>query len=117
MEKLLEFLNEYKDLLVSVIVFILGVVTLCVKRKPASVDEVLSILHEVGSSVPCYVSAVEEPGNGNVKKEKVISMCFSQVSKKLHRPLSDQEKVEMGNYFGLLIESVLETPQKKGVNQ
>lgn len=117
MEKFLEILTEYKAEIASVVLFILGVITLIVKRRPKSVDEVLSILYGVGSQVSAFVSAVEVPGEGSWKKEQVISMCLLEVRKRLKRPLSQQEMTDFSEYFGSLVESVLEAPQKKGVNQ
>lgn len=117
MEKFLEILVNYKAEIVSAAVFILGVITLCIKRRPKSVDEVLEIVHGVGCLVPYYVSAVEVPGDGDAKKTQVISMCISAVKKKLKRPLSNQEIVEFSDYFGQQVEAVLETPQKKGVSK
>lgn len=108
-----EYLKVHPELIASFILFVLAIITLIVKRKPKSLDEFVSILSDVCSSVSSKMVSVEVPGHGIEKKEKVISLCLAEMSTRLHRVLTDKESAIVRLNVSDQIESVMDAPHRK----
>lgn len=114
----MEFVNYLKDhpeLIASAILFVLALITLIIKRRPKSLDEFVSILSDVVTGVADYMNQVEVPGNGIIKREKVISLCTEEMSKRLKRPLTVQEEAVVRLNVSDQIEKVMDAPHRKEI--
>lgn len=116
MENFVNFLIEYKEILVSALGVLLTLIFVIIKRRPKSIDEFLSVLYEVAAILPDLINKVESPGLGEEKKIAVMSTARKLVQKKIGRPLSNDEISHCEVFIGSMIESILSTPQKKGVS-
>lgn len=100
-----EIISIASACLFAVITIVANVITLCKKNKKAKVLEILS-------NIPNYVSQAEQifgPGNGQAKLQWVLTKVQID-SVKANVDISEEEATSQ-------IESVLQTPQKKEVEQ
>ena len=116
MTELFNFLKEYGVYILTFACFVIELVFIFIKRKPKTVDDFLYCLNEIRTLVPLYVSDVEVPGNGDIKKSTVIQVLTSLFEKKLGRKITDRECVILTEFLDKDIEAVLTAPTKKGVN-
>lgn len=115
---MLEFLKEYKEVLVSGLAVILTIICMIIKRKPKTIDEFAKILDDVCLGVPAVVSKQEEvygSGHGLSKKKDSYEVLYNRFVSRLGRKLSEDEEFIVFNRINKQIEDVLEAPQKKGV--
>lgn len=117
MENFVNFLIEYKELLVSVLCVILTFVGILVKRKPKTLDEFIACVDDVLTGVPSYVWFVERPGDGSAKKSEVIDLAAADLKKKLGRDLTSMESKYFLDHIDEVIEMTLKAPQKKEVSK
>lgn len=113
MDSFVNFLNENKVLLISIVTLILSVILIFIKKRPKTIDEFISIIDEIIGLLPGFINKVEIPNNGLMKKKEVLSMCFNLVKKKLGRELSNSELDYAYKKFDDSIEAILSTPQKR----
>lgn len=114
MDSFIQFLSEYKSVLVGGFTLVLTIVLLFIKKRPKTIDDFLLIIDEVCAfSLPSFISKVEVPGNGLSKKKEVRDLALSKVSRLLGRSLSDSEKTLALKTIDESIEAILSTPQKK----
>jgi hypothetical protein len=116
MEEFKEFLINYWQFLASGVLFIIATVIGIVrmKKKGMTFQEILSgILME---QIPLWISMSETTGgSGEQKKVAVLNKALNYCSSKLGRQLSETESQMIISYVSEKIETVLATPQKKGV--
>lgn len=110
----LEFCREYWFQILTFLGFICEIVFIFIKRKPKTVDDFLLAMNEVRSLLPELISSVEEPGKGAVKKNKVMAKSTKVLENKLGRKLSSRELQTFSKVVSADIETILETPTKKG---
>lgn len=115
MNNFINFLQEYKSLIVSFATFILTLILIFIKRRPKTLDDFVSSLDEVLVTVPSIINSVECPGNGLAKKKEVLSISIHLLQKKLGRDISKSELDYAYRKIDSSIELILSTPQKKGV--
>lgn len=108
-----EYLKEHPELIASVICVVLSTILLFIKRRPKSLDEFTAILSDVCTLVAAKVKNVEVPGHGIEKREKVISSCIQDMSKRLKRKLSPHEEAVIRLEVSEQIEDVLDAPHRK----
>ena len=112
---MIDFLKEYKEVLVSGLVVILTLICMLIKRKPKTIEEFALILNSVLNELPSLINKVEIPGNGLAKKKEVRSLAISLCEAKLGRHLSPLEEDIAFVNIDKQVEDILTTPQKKGV--
>lgn len=108
-----DYLLEHPELIASSILFVLTLILMFIKRRPKSLDEFVMLLDDVCKSIPEWTSAVESPGNGVQKREKVISLGLSAMANAMKRPLTDRECAVCRITFSDQIEKVLDAPHRK----
>lgn len=113
MQDFLNFLNAYKEVIISIFACLLTIICIFAKRRPKTLDDFLMIVDEALLQVPTFINKVECPGNGADKKSLVVGSVSSLVSRKLGRKLSDSERDYLLIQASDTIESVLSTPTKK----
>lgn len=114
MNNFIQFLSDYKCLLVSGLTLILTIILLFIKKRPKTIDDFLWLVDYVCAYVlPSAISKAEFPGNGLAKKKEVMDVALSVITKKLGRTLSDSEKSLALKFIDESIEAILSTPQKK----
>lgn len=113
MSAFIEFLKEYKEVLVSGFCLISTIVLILIKRRPKTIDDFLMIVDEVCLSLPTLINKVECVGNGLAKKKEVRSSALGVISKQLGRSLSESEISFALKTIDSSIEDILSTPQKK----
>lgn len=107
--------KEYGVYMFLGLIFVIELLILIIKRKPKTLDEFLTILHEVAANrLPVLINQVEKPGLGSEKKEFVRVGAYRLVKKHLGRDLSPKEIEVFNSYICDAIEMILSTPQKKG---
>lgn len=114
MTEFIEFCREYGVYILTLLCFIIEIIFLVVKRRPKSIEAFKLAVQEALALVPELVISRERPGEGDLKKEEVISHSIYLVSRSLGRKLSDYESVIVRNSVSDKIETVLATPTKKG---
>lgn len=116
MEELKEFFIKYWQLILSAILFVIGFVVgiIRMKKKGMTFQEIMSgILME---QMPLWVSMAETAGGtGDQKKVFVLNKALNFCASKFGRQLSQEESDLIIAYASEKIESILATPQKKGV--
>lgn len=116
MEEFKEFLIKNWQLLASAVLFIIATVIgiIRMKKKGMTFQEIMSgILME---QMPLWVSMAETAGGtGDQKKVFVLNKALNYCASKLGRQLSQDESDMIIAYASEKIESILATPQKKGV--
>ena len=114
--ELKKFLIQNWQLIASAILFIVATVIgiIRMKKKGMTFQEILSgILME---QIPLFVSMAEtKGGTGEEKRVWVLNKALNYASSKIGRPLTQTESDMIISYVTEKIESVLATPQKKGV--
>ena len=113
MKNFLDFLIQYKEVIVSSLCFVLTFLAIVLKRRPKTLDEFISLLNETLLVLPDFISKVERPSHGADKKYQVKQMALSHFEKSLNRVLSDSEKEMFLKAVDIRIEEILKTPQKK----
>ena len=114
MNSFLQFLSDYKSLLVSGATLILTILLLFIKKRPKTIDDFLWLVDNVCAYVlPSAISKAEIPGNGLAKKKEVRDVALTVITKKLGRVLTDSEKSLALKSIDESIEAILSTPQKK----
>ena len=106
MDLLKYILQNYWKEIICLFVLILSVILQAFKKKPIN-----SIITDIFYIVPKFIKAVEEPGNGPEKKQKVMSLVVEYLQN-----LYPKLKIDVGtlNSISMIIEKYLETPCKKG---
>lgn len=113
---MVEFLQAYWFYLYAFIVVLFDILILVIKRRPKTLDDFTLILNESFSSyLPALISKFEEPGKGEIKKIHVIDCMRSIIAHRLGRKLSPKEEKIFEKFVSESIESILSTPQKKGI--
>ena len=113
MEKFLEFMNTYKEVILTCVAIIITLVGVLIKRKPKTIDDFKLAVSEVLALVPDLIIKVERPNCGMEKKLEVINACVDGVKKSLGRELSNSEILYLKDEVSKQIEEVLSTPKKK----
>ena len=113
---MLEFIKEYKEVLVSGLAVILTIVCMIIKRKPKTLDDFHFIVCEALNYVSEFCALVERPGNGSSKKREVILAVRALVVKALGRSLSPSEVSYVDKETDKQVELVLRAPTKKEVS-
>lgn len=113
MSKFFDFLNTYKEVLLTCLAIFISFIGVLVKKKPKTVDDFKLALSEVLSLVPSLVIKVERPSCGEEKKNEVLKACVKAVSTRLGRSLCDSEKSFIIDEVSKSIEECLSTPTKK----
>ena len=113
MTEFIEFCREYGVYVLTFVCFVVELILIIIKRKPQTVDDFLLALNEVRTKLPELISKVECPGNGEIKKNKVLDIAEHALTKSIGRGLSDKEFASVRKIFGDDIETILSTPQKK----
>lgn len=117
MEKFVDFLIAYKEILVSALCVLLTIISIIVKRRPKTLDEFYDCMRRVLSYIPSLIIDVEVDGHGEEKKQEVIQCCVSIFTRYLGRSLTSSEQSFVEGMFGDYIEEVLLTPKKKEVQK
>ena len=116
MEEFKQFLIQNWQLLASTVLFIVTTVIgiIRMKKKGMTFQEIMSgILME---QLPLWISMSETSGGtGEQKRVFVLNKALNYCSGKLGRTLTQQESDLLIAYATEKIESILATPQKKGV--
>ena len=116
MEELKEFIIKNWQLLASALLFIIATIIgiIRMKKKGMTFQEIMSgILME---QMPLWVSMAETSGgSGDQKKVFVLNKALNYCASKLGRQLSQEESDLIIAYASEKIETILATPQKKGV--
>lgn len=116
MNTFIDFLKEYKEVLITGLTLIITLVFMFIKRRPKTIDDFLYTIDEVICKLPIFINSVESPGFGLSKKKDVLSKSINLLTSKLGRDLSETELTYALNKFDSSIESILSTPQKKEAN-
>lgn len=103
--------NHWYDIL-SLVMFLISVVFFIIK-KPVSSSYESELISDLSILLPGWIKSVEVPGNGETKKETVISLALKWLRKKYSRSLSDDELNLWRKRISTLIEMYLSTPTKK----
>lgn len=112
-----EFILTYWRDILSVVILLLSIL-LWLLKKPASSSLESDIVSDLSVCLPQWMNAVEVPGDGANKKDKVISTGLRFVAKKFGRSLTDDELSIWTKRIGVLVESIGSTPQfKKGAKK
>ena len=115
MTEFIEFCREYGVYCLTFLCFVIEIVLIIIKRKPKTVDDFLLALNEVRTKLPELISKVECPGNGEVKKNKVMEIAEKALTKSISRGLSDKEFAAVRKILSDDIEAILSTPTKKEI--
>ena len=115
MTEFIEFCREYGVYLLTFACFVIEIVFIFIKRKPKSIDDFLYCLNEIRLLVPEYVSGVECPGNGDVKKSTVMKILLQKFESRIGRKITEKESEIVANFLSSDIEAVLTAPQKKEI--
>lgn len=107
------YLKEHPELIASAVCVVLTIILLFIKRRPKTVDEFSAFLSDVLTLVASKVKNVEVPGHGDEKREKVITSCVQEMSKRLQRKLSSQEESVIRFEVSEQIDDVLDAPHRK----
>ena len=110
------WLSDNYELVIALITLIVSCVIAIIRKKPSQ-DLIGTIKADILEFLPFVIEAVEYPGDGSIKKQKVISACLLRINKMLGRSLSDEEASYWSKFLSSAIESVLTTPQKKEVSK
>lgn len=113
MVSFINFLREYKEVIIGILCVILTFLSILIKRKPKTLDDFTLALSDILNVVPSLVIKAEEPKNGEAKKDKVLQASLSLMSSSLQRPLTSKERSIVIKSVTEQIESVLTAPQKK----
>lgn len=118
MEEFVNFIKEYGAIILAALSAVLGFVCMIIKKRPKTLDEFLYIVDEVLKDVP-YMVSIEEmkvgSGHGDQKKALVLTDACKRIKSKLGRDLSKEESDYCLSVVSSMVEAVLDTPQKKGV--
>lgn len=113
MDSFINFLREYKEVILSALAVLLTFICILIKRKPKTLDDFTLALSDVLNFVPSLVIKAEEPKNGEAKRDKVLQASLSLMSSSLQRALTSKERSIVIKSVSEQIESVLTAPQKK----
>lgn len=117
MENLVNFFREYWQYISIGIVVAIDIVIIFIKKRPKKYDEFVECIGHLFALVPSYIYSAEEQypsGQGDIKKLYVLEELCHILEGRLGRDLNDTELSYFYNTFTRYIESVLETPVKKG---
>lgn len=109
MEKISQFIVEYWREIASLVALVITVIIALIRKTP-KVNLSDEIEKDIASILPVFINGVEEPGNGQRKKQLVLDMVAKYVKKKFGVEISKT----IVSYTENLLEGVLSTPQKKG---
>lgn len=115
MTEFFEFCREYWFQILTCLGFLCEIIFIFIKRKPKTVDDFLLSMNEVRSLLPEFIKSVETPGKGVLKKHKVIDKSTKVLENKIGRKLSSRELQIFSKVISSDIETILETPTKKGI--
>ena len=108
-------LKKYGVYMLLGLILLFEILILIFKRKPKTLDEFLSILHEVvANRLPILINSAESQVSASIKKLNVVDAAYAIVKSQLGRELSSKEKAVFQSYVSESIEMILSTPQKKG---
>lgn len=105
----IEILKEYKEVIVTLVTFLILAVVGLIKKKTKLGNYLDTILKDVYEVLPSLIDKVEVPGQGSTKKNMVLVLVQQYLFKKYK--FLDFEKIEQ--QVSNQIEEVLKTPQKK----
>ena len=105
---MIDFILEHWRAIFDLVVLLIAVILFIVKKKPVKViDSVTDFLYKL---LPALINKVERPGEGEQKKNEVISLALYFLSQSF-------PGVDVNQYVSLIekiIEAYLSTPNKKG---
>jgi len=116
MNLFLSWLKENYELIIALITLVASCLVAALRKKPSQ-DLLGTIKADILEFLPFVIEAVEYPGDGSIKKQKVISACLIRINKMLGRSLSEEEVSYWSKFLSSSIEAVLTTPQKKEVSK
>ena len=112
-----EFILNNLSTILTCVTIVLSVILIIVKRRPTTIDEFAEAVDSIFEFLPSAISKVEHPGDGALKKEKVFNYAIGLIERFLGRSITEKERSIVSDRIDRFIESVLETPQKKGGKQ
>lgn len=108
---ILNFIVQYWKEILTVLGVIITIVLYLVKRRP-KVNLLDTIKEDVLELLPVLINKVECDGNGQRKKNAVIDFVNKYLQKKYQVQISPY----LSEWLSDAIESILATPQKKGID-
>lgn len=116
MEELKEFLIKNWQLLASAVLFIGATVIGIIRKKKKGLTFQEILFGTLMEQLPLFVSMAEtDGGSGEHKRVFVLNKALNYCSSQLGRPLTEVESDRIISYASEKIETILATPQKKGV--
>ena len=112
-------LNYVKENLVAIIGFIVLFVCLIIssiiisKKSGGKVSFWDALKARILEQIPFWAELVEQNGNGEAKKQKVLKLAIKEASQLLGRDLTAEEMNAVAILASEHLEAVLEAPQKK----
>ena len=115
MQKVIDFICAYWQMIVYVLSIVLMLVLFIVRKRNKINLTNTDLKEELLELLPYFIFSVEKMClPGTEKKEAVIKTSLDCVSKWLHRDLTEEENKTFTQFISDAVESILETPQKKG---
>ena len=116
MNLFMSWLKDNYELIIALVTLIVSVVVAALRKKPSQ-DLTGTIKADILEFLPFFIEAVECPGNGDIKKQQVITASLVRISKILGRGLSKEEASYWSKFLSSSIEAILTAPQKKEVSK
>lgn len=113
MNVVFDFIKSHYELLISIVVYFVGFITLLCKKKVKITD---SAFTEVVSSIPSLISQAEVlyPGSktGEDKLQFVLTVAIDLLAEKTCASVAECSKI-YSDKIKAIVEAVLATPKKK----
>lgn len=113
------FLENWKIISALVLIIITCAINLItiIKKSGGKVSVWDALKSVILEQIPSYIAIVEQAGNGEEKKNKVLNLALKEASKKLGRNLTEDETSAIVALVSQQVELVLATPQKKTASE
>ena len=113
--KIVDILVEYWQYISIGILVIFDVIYIIIKKRPKHYDEFVDAVRDCLIKVPVFIKNVEGVyDSGLERKDQCMSLLLTYIQTKLGRNLSEKELDYFIHSVSWMVESVLETPTKKG---
>lgn len=108
MKNVLDFIIQYREILVSLLLCLLTFLIQFLRKKPV-INQVDTILLCVLEKLPQFINSVESAKGGELKKVLVLESVKEYVKSEFSVNLPDSFIAFIGSH----VENILSTPQKK----
>lgn len=114
---MIEFISQYGFVIIEIFISTIAFVVLCIRKNNVVIED--TIFEKLISKLPSIISMAErEVGekNGERKLHLVLGVAYNYLCELTNLSVEDVAK-KYGKRIEDAIESILETPQKKGIKK